>query len=105
MFRLRIKHKTTWMHPRSKHWHLIDYATVRQRDISQVQITCVMRSAHCWTDHHLAVTKLNLRLCLPRKSGKEKLPLLNVDKFQNLEFDSSSPILWLVRSRPLEVRL
>ncbi|PZC75629.1 hypothetical protein B5X24_HaOG205905 [Helicoverpa armigera] len=39
MFRLAAKHKTTWMHPRSKHWHLIDYAITRQRDISQVLVT------------------------------------------------------------------
>ncbi|KAM3968329.1 proton-coupled amino acid transporter-like protein acs [Aphomia sociella] len=30
MFRLAAKHKTSWMHPRSKHWHLIDYAIVRK---------------------------------------------------------------------------
>ena len=29
VFRLPDHKKTTWMHPRSKHWHLIDYAIVR----------------------------------------------------------------------------
>ena len=28
--------KTTWMHPRSKHWHLIDYVLVLQRDLQDV---------------------------------------------------------------------
>ena len=32
MFQLRDMHKTTWMHPRSRHWHLLDYIIVRQRD-------------------------------------------------------------------------
>lgn len=27
------KYKTTWMHPRSKQWHMIDYIIVCQRDI------------------------------------------------------------------------
>ncbi|CAH2104692.1 unnamed protein product [Euphydryas editha] len=31
-----------------------------------------MRGAHCWTDHRLVVTKLRLRLQLPRRSGKPK---------------------------------
>ncbi|XP_063898002.1 craniofacial development protein 2-like [Helicoverpa armigera] len=67
LFRLRDKFKTTWMHPRSKHWHLLDYAITRRRDISQVHITRVMRGAHCWTDHRLLVTKLRLRLREPRR--------------------------------------
>ena len=38
-FQLRDMHKTSWMHPRSKHWHLIDYVIVRRRDLNEVQIT------------------------------------------------------------------
>jgi exonuclease III len=85
MFRLAAKHKTTWMHPRSKHWHLIDYASVRQRDFSQVQITRVMRGAHCWSDHRLIVTKLRLRLRHPRRSPIKKLAALDVDKLKDPE--------------------
>ena len=33
LFRMADKYKTTWMHPRSKHWHMIDFVIVRQRDI------------------------------------------------------------------------
>ena len=29
VFRLQNCNKTSWMHPRSKHWHSIDYVTVR----------------------------------------------------------------------------
>ena len=32
LFQLRDMHKTSWMHPRSKHWHLIDYVIDRRRD-------------------------------------------------------------------------
>ena len=33
------KYKTSWMHPRSKQWHLINYVIVRRRDIRDVRIT------------------------------------------------------------------
>ena len=32
MFRLPTCNRTTWMHPRSKHWHLIDYVLVSRKD-------------------------------------------------------------------------
>ena len=36
VFRLPTRNKTSWMHPRSKHWHLLDYVIVRQRDRQNV---------------------------------------------------------------------
>ena len=33
MFQLPNKYKMSWMHPRSKHWHLIDYIIVRRTDL------------------------------------------------------------------------
>ena len=30
MFQLKNKYKTTWMHPDSKKWHLIDYVLTRK---------------------------------------------------------------------------
>jgi exonuclease III len=59
LFRLPCKYKTTWMHPRSKHWHLIDYILVRQGDAKDVKITRV-------TDHCLVRAKLNLRTAAPK---------------------------------------
>lgn len=83
MFRLPSKYKTTWMHPRSKHWHLIDYAIVRQRDISQVHITRVVRGADCWTDYRLVITKLWLRLYPPRRITKVQNVCLNLEHLVN----------------------
>lgn len=83
-FRLPAKYKTTWMHPRSKHWHLIDYAIVRRRDIGQVKITRVMRGAHCWTDHRLVITKLKLNLRLPCRRNFVKALRTNVDNLQHM---------------------
>ena len=39
LFRQADKYMTTWMRPRSKQWHLIDYAICRRRDIRDVRIT------------------------------------------------------------------
>ena len=44
LFRQADKYKTTWMHPRSKQWHLIDYAICCLRDIHEVIITRAMQA-------------------------------------------------------------
>ena len=36
VFRLPTRRKTSWMHPRSKHWHLIDCVVVRRKDRQDV---------------------------------------------------------------------
>ena len=58
IFQMKNKLKTTWQHPRSKHWHLLDYVIVRQKDRQDVLITRVMRGAECWTDHLMVRSKL-----------------------------------------------
>ena len=62
VFKLPNRNKTSWMHPRSKHWHLIDYVIVRRTDRQDVRVTKTMCGADCWTDHRLVVSKLNLRI-------------------------------------------
>ena len=62
LFRLPTRNKTTWMHPRSKHWHLIDYVITRKKDATDVRLTKSMYGAECWTDHRLLVAKLTLRI-------------------------------------------
>ena len=46
VFRLPTRRKTTWMHPRSKHWHLIDYVIVRRKDRQDVRVTKTMCGAN-----------------------------------------------------------
>ena len=59
-FQLRDMHKTSWMHPRAKHWHLIDYVIVRRRELNEVQVTRAMRGAEFSTDHRLIRSTLRL---------------------------------------------
>ena len=54
--------KSTWMHPRSKHWHQIDFIITRQSDKSDVLSTCAMRGANCNTDHQLLRARFALVL-------------------------------------------
>lgn len=76
---------STWMHPRSKHWHLIDYVLVRQRDLRDVLHTRVMPSADCHTDHRLVRCKLRLHFKpKPSKGGPPKKKF-KLDKLQSAE--------------------
>ena len=83
VFRLPTRNKTSWMHPRSKHCHLIDYVIVRRKDRQDVRVTKTMCGADCWTDHRLAVSKLNLRIQPARRlQGKEVPKRLGVSKLK-----------------------
>ena len=83
-FRLPTRHKTSWMHPRSKHWHLIDYAIVRRRDRRDVRITRAMCGAECWTDHRLIVSKLNIHVQPKRRPQGKKAPRrINITKLKD----------------------
>ena len=46
LFRMADKYKTTWMHLRSKHWHLIDFIIVRW-GIRDIRVTRAMRGVEC----------------------------------------------------------
>ncbi|GFS07644.1 craniofacial development protein 2 [Elysia marginata] len=80
VFQQKDRLKTTWMHPRSNHWHLLDYILVRKQDLRDVLHTRVMPSAECSTDHCLVRCKLNLKFKpKPKRKGKP-LKKINVSK-------------------------
>ena len=62
MFKQKDERKTTWMHPRSKHWHMIDFIITRCRDKMDIHSTRVMRGANCWTDHQMLRSKVAFRI-------------------------------------------
>ena len=53
LFRQKDRFKATWRHPRSKHWHLLDYIPTQQCDTRDILHTRVMSSADCYIDHRL----------------------------------------------------
>jgi len=63
------------MHPRSKHWHLLDYVMVRRSDRKDVLLTRVMRGAECWTDHRMvrSTVRLQIRPLAHKHKPKKKL--------------------------------
>ncbi|CAH1266354.1 Hypp3340 [Branchiostoma lanceolatum] len=90
LFQQKARFKTTWRHPRSKHWHLLDYILVRQRDISDVLHTRVMPSADCFIDHRLVRAKLRLSIKPPVKRKGPQMKRVQVDRLLGLreEFQS-----------------
>ena len=71
---LSNRSKTISMHPRSKHWHLIDYVIVRRTDRHNVRVTKTMCGADYWTYHRLVVSKFNLRIQPARRPQGKKAP-------------------------------
>ena len=86
LFQLKNHHKTTWMHPRSKHWHQIDHIICRQSDAQDFRITKAMRGAECSTDHALLRSKVNILVKKKRRpQGKKPPKKLNVKKTESPE--------------------
>ncbi|KAL8577838.1 hypothetical protein ACOMHN_054588 [Nucella lapillus] len=72
------------MHPRSKLWHLIDYAITRKRDMQDLRVTKAMCGADCWTDHRLIVSRVKLRiLSVRRPQGQNTAKRLNAFKLKS----------------------
>ena len=60
-FKKRNIFKQTWQHPKSKQWHCIDYAIMRQKDRRRCLDVVVKRGAECNTDHQLLSVKIKMR--------------------------------------------
>ena len=84
-------HITTWMHPRSRQWHLLGYVIVRQRDMQDVCNVRTLRAADCWTDH--ALVRATFRMVIKpaaRLRTIVKLPKrLDVSKLHSAEFQEA----------------
>lgn len=72
------------MHPRSKHWHPIDYIIVRQSHCQDVNLTRAMRGAECNTDHILIICKFSISI-RPTTRRNPPLKKLNCGKFNEPE--------------------
>ncbi|KAK6976599.1 craniofacial development protein 2 [Biomphalaria glabrata] len=84
IFQQKSRFKTTWIHPRSKHWHLLDYIIVRQWNVRDVTHTRVMPSADCYTDHRLVRTKLNITIKMVKKDGLPRAKMLDVERLADV---------------------
>ena len=71
-FQQANRHKTTWMHPGSKQWHMIDYVITRQWDIKEVFHTRAMCGSTVWSDHRLVRSKLAFKITAPQRRHRLK---------------------------------
>ena len=84
LFQQADKYKVTWMHPRSKNWHMLDYVIVRKRDRQDLRLVRVCRSAECWTDHRLVRAKLRVRVRRKQRMSNVKVPRkLNANRLRD----------------------
>ncbi|PFX14558.1 Craniofacial development protein 2 [Stylophora pistillata] len=83
IFQQKDSLKATCMHPRSQHWHLLDYATIRQRDLADIHLTRSVRSSTAWSDHRLVRVKSSLRLLAKiHHKSRLKTPRLDVRRLK-----------------------
>ena len=81
------KNYYTWKHPRSDHYHLLDYAITRKANLADVLCTKAMRGPECSTDHYLVRCQLRMKITLPRRKtpASTKLKKLDISKLTNPE--------------------
>jgi len=79
-------HIVTWMHSRSKHWHLLAYVITRKKDQNDIKDTRVMRGADCGTDHQMVRSRVAFSVRKTHNRTKAKpLSNLNTSKIKGKE--------------------
>jgi hypothetical protein len=61
-FATRQRQKVTWKHPRSGHWHQLDFIFTGRQHLNYTQLTRSYQNAECDTDHTLVAAQVKLRL-------------------------------------------
>ena len=69
-FQLRAQLKSTWQHPRSKHWHQLDHVIANKSAKLAINVVKANIEADCFTDHRLIVCKCSFSLKRKRKGEK-----------------------------------
>ena len=85
MFKQKDERKNTWMHPRSRHWHMIDFIITRCRDKMDIHINRVTRGANCWANHQMLRSKVAFRIRQKHnRQGTNKPTKLNTAKLSTI---------------------
>ena len=93
MFKQKDERKTTWMHPRSRH-----FIITKCRDKMDIHSTRAMRGANCWTDHQMLRSNVSFRIrqkhnrqgtSKPTKPNTVKLSTISYRKSFEQEMDSA----------------
>ena len=84
------KNYFTWMHPRSKHNHLLDYMVTRKVDLADILSTKAVQGAECSTDDYLVRSCLQMNIALPRHKTPNRVPRkLDVAKMNTSEYQQT----------------
>lgn len=83
-FQQKNKRKTTWKHPRSDSWHMIDYIIIKTIKRHNMLRSRVFRGAECSTDHRLMKAVVRIT---PKAKPKIRKPSL---RFNNRCFQNES---------------
>ncbi|RXN35706.1 RNA-directed DNA polymerase from mobile element jockey-like protein [Labeo rohita] len=68
-FPTKPHHRVSWRHPRSRHWHQLDFIVTRRSMLKHVLVTRAYHSADCDTDHSLVSSKVRFQ---PRRTHRSK---------------------------------
>ena len=93
LFCLLTCKKTSWMDPRFKHWHLIDYVITRKKDAKDIRVTKAMCKADCWTNHWPILSKDHLKIA-PKRCPQGK----NMFKKLDMSWMKHKPIAEVIHS-------
>lgn len=84
IFQLPTRCKISWRHPRSNHYHLLDYVITRSSMRNDVKITRSFAIGECWSDHRLIRSKMRFTIHNPIRNNRIKpLPKIDVTKLRN----------------------
>ena len=78
-------HKVSWRHPRSGHWHQLDLAITRCKELGCVLHTRSYHSAVCDTDHSLVASKVRFAEQKLHHSKSKCRPRINTCNTTNSE--------------------
>ncbi|KAI8505331.1 hypothetical protein Bbelb_174400 [Branchiostoma belcheri] len=73
-------HKTSWRHPRSRHWHQLDLVITRHSSLNSVCNTRAYHSTDCDSDHSLIISTIKLRPKKLHHMKKKGQPRINISK-------------------------
>jgi len=76
-FKCKERHKVSWRHPRSRHWHQLDLVITRRADLRSILHTRSFPSADCDTDHSLICSKVRLKTKKIHRSKTKGVPRIN----------------------------
>ena len=81
-FKSKMRHRVTWRHPRSKHWHQLDMIIAKRSSIGTFIHSRSYHSADCDTDHALVRAKLRVKFRKPPQGGTSRSKVPDVKKLQ-----------------------